>query len=74
KEAIKHFEAALTFDQKPTTYFHLARAYDAAGENSQKLSVLNTAQKMGLKKEALHPTEWADYDRLTTLPKDDRTR
>ena len=64
KKAQDDLQAASTASPSPVYWYHLARAYDAQKMSAERNVALDRAKKLGLKKELLHPLEWAGYEAL----------
>lgn len=63
-EAVRDLGAAVLTRQDPTFYFHQALAFEKAGDIGRKIGAIDTARNLKLKKTALHPAEWSEYERL----------
>lgn len=64
KEAIKDLEDAVELSRSETHYFHLALAYDKAGNRGSATAALQKAKEGGLNATSLHPLERDSYSKL----------
>lgn len=64
EKAIEDLEAAAGMRASPVYYFHLAICYDKLSDQPARERVVAQAKKFGIKKEAVHLSEWDKYDRL----------
>jgi cellulose synthase operon protein C len=64
EKAIEDLAAAAAVRASPVYQFHLAVCSDKLNDRSARDTAITVAKKLGMKKESLHPVEWAIYDRL----------
>ncbi len=63
-EALADLDAAAAADSRPTFHFRRAVAYDRWKKPEARDAAVADAVKRGLTRDALHPLDWLDYDRL----------
>jgi tetratricopeptide (TPR) repeat protein len=68
-EAIKDLDLALRLNPSGGYRFHLALAYEQAGNIARRDATFRLALLDKLDRDQLHPAERADYDRLAAPPK-----
>ena len=68
-DAIKDLKLAVQLSQNPIYRYHLAVAYDGAGNVRNQEETLRFALADKLTKEMLHPKEYETFDRLTAVKK-----
>ena len=65
EEAMADLDAAVAADARGTFHFRRAVAYDRWKKPEAAAVALAEAVKRGLTRDALHPLDWPDYDRLS---------